>query len=121
MLQGLGMPGPLVVHLDVPTDVLLRRLTLRRQCENCGAIYTVASVRCQADGGALVERDDDNQAVVSRRLAAYATDTLPVVEYYRKREVRQGIYRRIDGSLSTAEIANEIGDLAALADTALAA
>jgi len=129
LLLGLGMPGPVVVHLDVSTDVLLRRLARRRQCETCGAIHAVAAeqgastenLRCQADGGVLIERDDDNEGVIARRLAAYTTETLPVVEYYRKRDTNQGVYRRIDGNLNPSEIAIEVRDLVLFTGAALAA
>jgi adenylate kinase len=130
VLESLGLPGPVVVHLDVPNDVLLHRLARRRQCAECGAIYNLASgssgtsnmgMRCHVDGGALVERDDDREGVVARRLTAYGLETLPVVEYYRKRGDRNGLYRRIDGNLGAAEIANDVCNLVLLADTALAA
>ena len=132
ILEGLGIPGPLVLHLDVPHEVLVNRLARRRQCATCGAIYNLASgpafagvtaqgSRCRIDGGALVERDDDSEGVVARRLAAHETETLPVVEYYRKRDYRGGIYRRIDGNRGAAEIAKEVRDIVLLADTALAA
>jgi adenylate kinase len=136
VLESLGLPGPVVVHLDVSNDVLLHRLARRRQCAECGAIYNLASgesgasgtsntsnmgTRCHVDGGALVERDDDREGVVARRLTAYGLETLPVVEYYQKRGDRNGLYRRIDGNLGAAEIANDVCDLVLLADTALAA
>jgi len=133
LLEEIGMPGPLVLHLDVPQDVLLRRLARRRQCAVCGAIYSLASGpgfaglsagggRCRIDGGTLVERDDDSEGVVSRRLAAYETATLPVLDYYRKRDFRSGIYRRLDGNRNAAEIAKEVCDIVLFfADTAVAA
>lgn len=113
LLEGLGMPGPLVLHLDVPGDVLLRRLASRRQCAKCGAIYNLASrpsvkgSRCQIDGAALVERDDDSEGVIGRRLDAYNAETLPVVEYYASRN-----YRRIDGDRAPAEIGKEVLEIA---------
>jgi adenylate kinase len=123
LLENLGMPGPLVLHLDVPGKVLLRRLASRRQCAKCGAVYNLASrpsvkgSRCQIDGGALVERDDDSEGVITRRLAAYNAETLPVVEYY-----VGGNYRRIDGDRAPAEIAKEVRDIAGfLAGAAVAA
>ena len=132
LLGEMGVPGPLVLHLDVPQDVLLRRLARRRQCAVCGAIYSLASGpavselsagggRCRIDGGALVERDDDSEGVVERRLVAYSTSTLPVLDYYRKRDYRSGIYRRLDGNRSAAEIAKEVCDIVLFADTAVAA
>lgn len=115
LLESLGMPGPLVLHLDVPSDVLLRRLALRRQCARCGAVYSLASSslaagasRCPLDGGALVERDDDSEGVIARRLAAYEAETLPVVDHYRG----QG-YRRIDGDRGPADIAREVREIVA--------
>lgn len=132
LLGRMDVPGPLVLHLDVPQDVLLRRLTRRRQCAVCDAVYSLASGpaaselsagggRCRIDGGALVERDDDSEGVVERRLAAYSTSTLPVLDYYRKRHCRSGIYRRLDGNRSAAEIAKEVCDIVLFADTAVAA
>jgi adenylate kinase len=124
LLEGLGIPGPLVLHLDVPGDVLLRRLARRRQCAKCGAIYNLMATggsRCSIDGGALVERDDDSEAVVAKRLAVYSTETLPVVEYYRKRQNCNGIYRRIEGNRPAAEIAKEVCDIVLFAGAALAA
>jgi len=123
LLQGLGIPGPLVMHLDVPRDVLLRRLVRRRQCAKCGAIYNLIAAggsRCSIDGGALVERDDDSEGVDAKRLAVYETETLPVVEYYRKRQDCTN-YRRIEGNRSAPEIAKEICDIVLFGDAVLAA
>ena len=131
MLDELGMPAPLVLHLDVPYDVLRRRLAKRRQCAACGAVYNLAlsqaavrshgGPRCQFDGGALVERDDDNDGVVARRLSAYETETLPVLDYYRARSHNGGVYRRVDGNRVPGDIASEVRGIAGLADSAVAA
>ena len=123
ILRQIGMGSPLVVHLDVPNEVLSKRLSARRQCARCGAIYNLASVpsikgsRCEIDGGALVERDDDSQGVIGRRLAEYEAETLPVIEYYRDAD-----YRRIDGNRAPAEIGKELLEIVGfLAETAVAA
>ena len=127
LLEDLDSPGPLVLHLDVPNDVLLHRLTLRRQCARCGAIYNLASGpgtvggRCESDGGELIERDDDNEGTVQRRLVAYEAETLPVIEYYRRHDYRSGAYRRIDGNRSAADIAKDVGETLLFAETAVAA
>lgn len=127
LLEDLDGPSPIVIHLDVPNDVLLRRLALRRQCASCGAIYSLASGpeitggRCKSDGGELIERDDDNEGTVQRRLVAYQAETLPVIEYYSKPGYRDGTYRRIDGNRSAADIAKEVCETVVFAETAVAA
>jgi len=123
-----GLPRPLILHLDVPEEVLVRRLSRRRQCAKCGAIYNLETNppsiwrnRCRIDGGALVERDDDSEGIVAKRLTAYQQVTVPVLDYYRKRDGAAGIYRRIDGNRGTLEIAKELCEIVLLADTAVAA
>jgi adenylate kinase len=109
VLEALGIDPPLVLHLDVPSEILVCRLSWRRQCAVCGAIYSLASgslTRCETDDGALIERADDNEEVIVKRLMAYEAETLPVLDYYRHR--RDGNYRRIDGCLTSAEIANDV-------------
>lgn len=122
VLEALGVDPPLVLHLDVPNEILVQRLSRRRQCALCGAIYSVASgplTHCDADGGALIERADDNEEVILKRLAAYEAATLPVLDYYRHR--RDGNYRRIDGCLTTSEIANGVRGIVLFDGTPVAA
>jgi adenylate kinase len=127
LLDELGLPSPLVLHLVVPNDILMRRLARRRQCASCGAIANLASglsiggARCPVDGGALIERDDDSEGVVAERLRTYETETLPVVEYYRRRDRRGVNYRRVDGNRGAAEIAKDLCDIVLFADDAVAA
>ncbi len=68
-----------------------------------------------------MERDDDSEGVVERRLVAYANSTLPVLDYYRRRDHGSAIYRRLDGDRDAAEIAKEVCDIALFAETAVAA
>jgi adenylate kinase len=122
VLEALGIDPPLVLHLDVPNEILVQRLSRRRQCVSCGAIYSLASgtlTRCEKDGGPLMERADDNEEVVRKRLAAYEAETLPVLDYYRGR--RDSNYRRIDGCLSAADIANDVRDIVLFDGTPVAA
>jgi adenylate kinase len=122
VLEALGIDPPLVLHLDVPNEILVRRLSCRRQCAVCGAIYSLASgslSHCEADGGLLIERADDKEEVILKRLVAYEAETLPVLDYYRRRG--DGNYRRIDGCLTTAEIANDVRGIALFNGTLVAA
>jgi len=91
-------PLDVVVDLVVPPELVLRRLVARRTCETCGAIYsTVAPPRldwiCDIDGGAVVQRDDDTEDAIARRLDLYETQTRPLVEFYESR----GQLESVDG------------------------
>ena len=78
-----------VIHLAVDYNIIIARLTGRRQCPYCGTLYNVASHPprvegvCDLDGQALVVRDDDSEAVIRGRLDAYERQTRPVLEYLR--------------------------------------
>jgi adenylate kinase len=109
ILAGMRMPGPLVLHLDVSRDRLLGRLTARRQCAECGAIFnllsrpSLAGTRCENDGGELLQRDDDAEGVILRRLAEFEASSAPVVGHYRNAD-----YHRIDGDRDTGPISAEL-------------
>ena len=77
----------LVVELEVPTNVVLKRLASRRVCLRCGAPYSVDKPpfedwTCNICGGPVVQRDDDTEAAITRRLDVYARQTEPLVAYY---------------------------------------
>lgn len=78
---------PLVIHLKVDYNVIIARLSGRRQCPTCGALYSVTSNApnvsevCDYDGSRLAVRDDDRPEVVSERLRAYERQTAPVLEF----------------------------------------
>ncbi|HJV08397.1 MAG TPA: adenylate kinase [Acidimicrobiales bacterium] len=77
----------LVIELDVPTGVVLKRLASRRVCSVCGLNYSVdappkANWTCDACGGDVVQREDDTEAVIGRRLDAYDKQTAPLVAWY---------------------------------------
>jgi adenylate kinase len=77
----------LVVELEVPTEVVLKRLASRRVCITCGAPYSVdrppkVDWTCDVCGGKVVQREDDTEAAIKRRLDVYAQRTEPLVAYY---------------------------------------
>jgi adenylate kinase len=95
-----------VLYLDVAEDELVRRLTGRRVCENCGANFHVdfdppseAGV-CDECGGDLYQREDDTEATARERIQVYEDNTAPVVEHYDE----QGELARIDGEQSPDEV-----------------
>lgn len=98
-------PLQVVVNLEVPEDIVLDRITKRRVCESCGAIYSVDDPPkngwiCDVDGGKVVQRDDDEESAVRKRLDLYAAETLPLVPFYEK----VGLLVDVDGLGSTDEV-----------------
>jgi adenylate kinase len=88
--------GPLVVvDIEVPEDVLLRRLAARRICGSCGVNAPIEwTTACGQCGGALVHRIDDSDGIVAGRLRIYHRQTRPIVEFYSSRPT----FRMIDGN-----------------------
>lgn len=90
-----------VPALAVPDEMILDRITGRRTCPRCNAVYHVKTLPpaqegiCDADGTALVQRPDDTAEVVKQRLDAYHRQTAPLEAYYRKK----GLLVEVDGSL----------------------
>ncbi|MBN1391670.1 MAG: adenylate kinase [Sedimentisphaerales bacterium] len=79
-----------VVNLKVDDGIIAGRMTGRRSCPQCGAVYHIENLRpkvegiCDNDGAKLVQRPDDSLEVVTNRLKTYHSQTEPVVDYYRK-------------------------------------
>jgi adenylate kinase len=84
-----------VLYFDIPEDELLRRITYRRTCPSCGAVFHAESAPpeeaglCDRCGSELVQRDDDTEQVVRRRLEEYQAKTSPLVDFYRARGLLQ--------------------------------
>ncbi len=87
--RGIGIDR--VIFFDVSEDELIRRLTGRRVCRSCGALYHMVSSppkregKCDQCAGDLYQRDDDSETTVKGRLSVYRTQTLPLLDYYRER------------------------------------
>jgi adenylate kinase len=90
MLAAMGEKLDCVVNIDVPRDVILDRLTTRRTCTKCNAIYNVKSNPpkkagvCDKCGGPVVQRDDETEEAISNRLDVYNQKTAPLVGFYEK-------------------------------------
>lgn len=89
LLARLGEKLDCALALDIPREVIIDRLTTRRTCSNCGAIYNVKSKPprvegvCDACGGEVVQRDDETVEAIENRLRVYNEQTAPLVEFYR--------------------------------------
>jgi adenylate kinase len=90
MLGEIGKPVSGVVMLDVADDTIVKRLSGRRSCPNCGAVYNLyydppkQDLICDRCGSSLVQRKDDEAGTVQRRLDVYRQQTAPVLDYYRR-------------------------------------
>lgn len=80
------------VSLSVPNDELLKRLSGRRTCRDCGAMYHIIfdpptnAGLCNKCNGELYQRDDDHEDIISSRLEVYERETAPLLDYYRKHQ-----------------------------------
>jgi adenylate kinase len=108
MLEKLGRPVDAVVLLDIDSQVLLRRLTGRRSCSRCGRLFNIytspptAATPC-VDGTEehdLVQRPDDNEDTIRKRLEVYAAQTRPLIEHYRS----AGLLRTVDAEGDVDEV-----------------
>lgn len=91
-------PLDVAVNIDVPREIVLDRLAGRRVCESCQRVYHVNMPpqhdwTCDTCGGSVVQRDDDTEEAIDRRLQLYETETVPIIDYYRER----GVLAVVDG------------------------
>lgn len=86
-LGKLERPLDAALLIDVAPEVIIKRLTSRRMCRECGYIGSVADAKCPVCGGEMYQRDDDNEATVRNRLDVYEKSTKPLIDYYRGSEL----------------------------------
>ena len=97
--SGNGDEGLRVLQLLVPDDAIVERISLRRSCPTCGAIYHLESAPpavdtvCDREGAELIARPDDNETAVRKRLEAFHRQTLPVATFYKTKN----LLREVDG------------------------
>lgn len=110
MLQRIGHSLDAVVNLEVPDTELIRRLTGRRICPNCSAVYHVDTMPprqtgvCDHCAGELVQRKDDRIEAITNRLAEYKSLTQPLIEFY----TRRGKLVTINGMIGVPQVAETI-------------
>lgn len=100
LLERLGLSLDAVVELDVSDDVVVKRLSSRRVCRQCGEIYNTLTKPagtegvCGICGGEVIRRDDDKESVIRSRLSVFHEQTAPLIEYYRDK----GLLVTVDAS-----------------------
>ncbi len=82
-----------VIYLDASDELVINRLSARRVCKNCGAIYNLISMPpkkdgvCDICGGELYQRSDDKPEVIKQRLETYYKETQPLIDYYKNKDI----------------------------------
>ncbi len=110
MLQRRGETISKVVAIDAPDEELVKRISGRRTCRNCNAMYHMTFDPpakpgiCNKCGGELYQRDDDHEDTVRHRLQVYDHATRPLLDYYGK----AGILSQVDGTGRPDEISDRI-------------
>jgi adenylate kinase len=110
ILAELGQLLDAVVYLAVGEEELVRRLSGRRTCVKCQAVYHIDTMKprvegiCDRCGGDLVARSDETPEVIRKRLEVYRAETEPLVAYYRE----HGLLREIDGTIGVEAVCREI-------------
>lgn len=113
VLRQAGQALDAAIHLVVPEEMAVRRITNRRVCAGCGATYGAGEprgedgsllARCPQCGGPLAQRTDDSEEVVRQRIVVYETNTRPLLDYYGE----QGIRLDVDGIGTVEEVFQRI-------------
>ena len=110
LLKSMQLSIGKAIFLEVPMKVLMDRLTGRRVCKNCGAVYHIVSKptkmegKCDTCGGEVVQRNDDKAEVIETRLKTYQEFTSPLKEFYKN----TGKYIEVNGHRDTEEVYQEI-------------
>ena len=99
IVSGNGHEGLRVLQLLVPDEAIVNRITRRRTCSQCGAIYHLENQPpakadvCDRCGGSLIARPDDTEEAVRKRLESFHRQTAPVATYYKSKQ----LLREVDG------------------------
>lgn len=106
-LSRLNRPLDAALLVDVKFDVIIKRLTSRRMCKECGFIGTDALSSCPKCGGEMYQRSDDNEQTVRNRLEVYERSTAPLIDYYRGSD----LLITVDGDRNVELVYNDIKQL----------
>jgi len=108
-----NVPLDFALNMEADGALLLRRLTGRRVCRKCGALFHMVNKPplkpgvCDLCGGELYQRTDDNEETIKARMKIYQESTQPIIDYYAK----QHKLKRLDGNLETADLAQALADM----------
>ncbi len=110
ILTRIGQPLDFALNMEASLDIILMRLTGRRVCKKCGALFhlrnkpsKVADV-CDECGGVLYQRSDDNEATIVKRMDIYTQSTKPIVDFY----AQTGRLKQVSGDKETAQVRDDL-------------
>ena len=110
LFAGLGLSHITCIEIGVPEEEIIRRLVSRRICEKCGTDYNLITnpppedMVCVKCGGPVIQRKDDNEETIGKRLTVYLSQTAPLRDYYRKK----GDFYSVDGLKSIEGVRTDI-------------
>lgn len=109
-LEERGLKLDKVINIDVDKNILVKRLSGRRVCKNCGETYHIDNKPTLKDGvcdkcsGEVIQRADDNEKTVLDRIEVYEKQTFPLIDFYKK----LGLILTVDGTLSIEDVFSQI-------------
>jgi adenylate kinase len=113
-LAEIGIKIDRAINMDVPDEVLIQRLTGRRVCRDCGVSFHVTGMPpkkpgvCDACGGELYQRSDDNEETVRNRIEVYYRQSKSLIDYYKAK----GLYSSVDATKPLDVVSKEILEIA---------
>ncbi|MBF0512272.1 MAG: adenylate kinase [Candidatus Omnitrophica bacterium] len=113
ILQAVKAPLDFVLNMDADYEILFKRLTGRRLCRKCGALYNVTFMPSQKEGicdkcgGELYQRSDDNEKTIGSRMEVYRQSVLPIIEHYSK----QNKLKRVNANVEVDDIFKAVAPL----------
>ena len=113
ILKKANAPLDYALNIEADQNLLLKRLTGRRVCRKCGALFHMTNKLpkkegvCDECGGELYQRTDDNEATIKARMQVYETSTQPIIDYYAK----QHKLKKLDGNLETVDLCQSLATL----------
>ena len=112
-MAALGMKLDGVFDLEVDDNIVITRLSSRRVCKSCGAIYNTRNHNpqvegvCDICGGPVIQRADDLAEAIKERLVVYANQTKPLIDYYSK----EGLLYKVHGEADSTDVYDEIMEI----------
>lgn len=112
-LTKLGEKIDFAINVDVPDENIVKRMSGRRACVNCGATYHIEHIPpkvadvCDTCGNGLILRDDDKPETVQNRLKVYHEQTQPLIDFY----TNKGVLKEVDGTVEMKEVFQAIVDI----------